>query len=81
MKTGLWKELSKNNNEYYKGKIEIQGKKYKVAVFINENKKTDKSPDMNIVLSEIEEKVDLPKNTKTTYDDTNIKISNEDLPF
>lgn len=78
MKTGLWKELSKNNNEYYKGKIEIEGKKYKVAVFINENKKTDKSPDMNIVLSEM---VDLPKNTKTTYDDTNIKIEDKDLPF
>lgn len=78
MKTGLWKELSKNKNEYYKGKIEIEGKKYKVAVFINENKKTDKSPDMNIVLSEM---VDLPKNTKTTYDDTNIKIEDKDLPF
>ena len=89
MNIGLWKATSEKGTEYYRGSktgIEINGVKYKVSLFINEKKKSEKSPDMNIVLSEIKEKEEETVNefstmkTQTEYKQ-DIKIEEKDLPF
>lgn len=91
MNIGLWKSISEKGTEYYRGVktgIEINGVKYRVSVFINEKKKSDKSPDMNIVLTEIKEKEAEVVNefstldTKTDYkQDGDIQLEDKDLPF
>lgn len=60
IKTGLWKTESKKGNNYYKGKIKINNTDYTIAVFKNENKKSDTSPDLMIYLDEKE-------SVKTSY--------------
>lgn len=85
---GLWKTKSEKGTEYYKGKTEIEGKEYRIALFINKNKKTDKSPDMTIKLTELkqdnkQENMQVPQNVKTEYEttDKSVEITDEDLPF
>ena len=80
---GLWKTKSEKGTEYFRGVkagVEINGKKYKVSLFTNSNKKSDKSPDMTIKLAELKEEIEVPQNYKTDYQD-NIKIEDDDLPF
>ena len=98
MNIGLWKATSEKGTEYYrsaKNGIEINGVKYRVSLFINQNKKSEKSPDMSVVLTEINENTQNNKqeekvvnefdaiNTKTTYEDENkdFQLKDEDLPF
>jgi len=45
---GLWKNISKNNNEYMAGSVEIDGKTTKLIIFKNDYKKEDKHPDFKI---------------------------------
>ena len=86
---GLWKTKSEKGTEYYRGVkngVEINGKLYKATLFTNSKKKTDKSPDMTIKLSEInqeeiQENIQVPENTKTEYKENEIVIEDKDLPF
>ena len=64
MNTGLWNKVSKNGKTYASGKIEINGKLYKITLFANENKKTEKSPDFSLILDEMN---NYTKNEKTTH--------------
>ena len=49
----LWSKTSKDGKtKYMSGVIEIDGMKYKIAVFVNGKKQEEKHPDFNIVLSE-----------------------------
>lgn len=50
---GLWNKTSKNNLPYCNGKIKLNGITYKVLLFKNSSKKTEKSPDYSIMLSKI----------------------------
>lgn len=84
---GLWKTKSEKGTEYYRGSkngVEINGKLYKATLFTNQNKKSDKSPDMTIKLAEIKEETkieDIPTNVKTDYQEKEIVIDDNDLPF
>lgn len=66
MNTGLWNKISKNGKTYASGKIEIEGKLYKITLFTNENKKTEKSPDFSLILDEMN---NYTKNEKTTQNE------------
>lgn len=66
MNTGLWNKVSKNGKTYASGKIEIEGKLYKITLFTNKKKKTEKSPDFSLIL---EETTDYTKKEKTTHDE------------
>lgn len=90
IKIGLWKTKSDKGTEYYRGTkngIEINGKMYKVTLFMNLNKRTDKSPDMTIKLAEIKQDdvqeniQEIPQNIKTEYQDNEIVLEPDDLPF
>lgn len=48
----LWLKVSKNGLTFMSGVIEIAGQKHKIVVFKNKQKKTDKHPDYQILLSE-----------------------------
>ena len=88
---GLWKTKSeKTGTSYYRGSkngVEINGKMYKTTLFMNSNKKTDKSPDMTIKLTEIKQDStqesiqEVPQNIKTEYQDNEIVLEDKDLPF
>lgn len=52
MTGALWKKVSKKNGmEFYSGAVNVHGEQLNVAVFVNNYKVTEKSPDFNIVLS------------------------------
>lgn len=50
---GLWNKTSKNQLQYCNGKVKINGITYKVLLFKNSSKKTEKSPDYSIILTKI----------------------------
>ena len=50
---GLWNKTSKNNLSYCNGKVKINGMTYKVLLFKNKSKKSEKSPDFSILLSKV----------------------------
>lgn len=50
---GLWQKESKNKLKYCSGKVYINNIAYKVLLFKNTVKKTEKSPDYSVVLSKI----------------------------
>lgn len=50
---GLWEKESKNKQKYCNGKVYLNNIAYKVLLFKNQNKKSDKSPDFTILLSKI----------------------------
>ena len=86
MNIGLWKATSEKGTEYFRGVksgIEINGKFYKVSAFMNTSKKSDKSPDMSVVLTEIQENnqksIQVPQNTKTEYKEKDIKLTDEEI--
>ena len=91
IKVPLWKTKSEKGTEYYRGMkngIVIGNATYKVSLFENLEKKSDKSPDMNIVLTEMEKEpakndIQVPQNAKSEYDslDSDVKLSEDDLPF
>ena len=47
---GLWKHTSKNNIEYLKGKVVINGIPYKVVVFSNSKKSKENQPDFSLII-------------------------------
>lgn len=49
---GLWRRESKSGNKYLTGKITLDGQDYNLVIFAAKSKKTDKSPDFNVYLSE-----------------------------
>lgn len=84
-KTGLWKTESKKGNSYYKGKIKIEGKEYTLAVFKNENKKSETSPDIMLYVEEKQKEktsytVDEIVNSEEFGNGTE-NISDDDLAF
>lgn len=48
----LWKAVSKNGLNYLQGNITINGQRYKIAVFQNQKKTSEKSPDYSISFSD-----------------------------
>lgn len=51
-RTGLWNKESKNGNQYATGKLKIGDKEYVLTLFTNNNKKTEKSPDFNLIVKD-----------------------------
>lgn len=52
-KTGIWNKVAKSGARYGSGKIKIGTNEYNVVLFVNENKKSDKSPDYNLILKDV----------------------------
>lgn len=50
---GLWSKVSKKGTKYCQGKVYIDNIPYKVVLFRNEEKKTEKSPDYSLLISKI----------------------------
>ena len=61
MNIGLWNKESKKGTTYATGKVTIGGKECKITLFKNENKKSEKSPDYNIL---IEDSINTQEDTK-----------------
>lgn len=93
---GLWKVKSDKGTEYYRGVkdgVEINDKRYRVSLFENTNKKSDKSPAMTIKLKEFEIKEETQQepqevnefstmSVKTDYQETpQVQLNDNDLPF
>ena len=75
--TGLWTKTSKTGTQYASGKIKLNDKEYKVVLFKIGEKKTEKSPDFNLIFEEIKK-----DNTQVYAEFGNItEISDEDLAF
>jgi uncharacterized protein (DUF736 family) len=76
--TGLWKHTSKNGTEYLSGRIGGA----KVMIFPVKDKKSDKSPDYTLCLTEFEKREDgastppasKPMNSEPTF-------TEDDIPF
>jgi len=47
----LWKKSGQNQN-YYSGKVNVNGKECEIVCFSNKHKTEDKHPDIRIYLSE-----------------------------
>jgi hypothetical protein len=45
---GLWIGETKHGDEYLSGIIEIEGKKVKIALFLNKNKRNKRDPDWSV---------------------------------
>lgn len=69
-RTGLWKQVAKSGKKYCSGKIKIGTTEYNVVLFNNEQKKTEKSPDFNLILKD--ELI-----TPTKQEQTKIESKNE----
>lgn len=52
-RSGLWNKESKNGNQYATGKLKIGDKNYILTLFVNNNKKSEKSPDYNLIIKDI----------------------------
>lgn len=48
----LWNKESKKGTTYASGKTTIEGKQYRITLFVNNNKKTEKSPDYSLIIEE-----------------------------
>lgn len=46
----LWARKSKNGMDYFGGRVSIDGKSRRIVLFVNKSKKTEKSPDMSILI-------------------------------
>jgi len=68
----LWEKTSGKGNRFFTGSIKIGGEVTKIVVFKNINKKTDKHPDYNILIS-------IPKDNADRAETT--KGNESDLPF
>lgn len=73
--TGLWLNKSKSGKKYLSGSLGIFG--WRIAIFKNENKQTDKSPDYNLV---IERSTNIP-NDPTPTDFSPNPMDDGDMPF
>lgn len=68
MKIGaLWKKESSKGLEYFGGILEIDGKKHNIAVFATKEKKSDKSPDYEIVLSKKKNTSEIPTSSEIPF--------------
>ena len=72
-KCGLWKKVAKSGVIYFSGTKE--GKRY--TIYMNEKKFNDKSPDMNLVIDD----VDVNFKPKPQEQPQLIPIDNNDVPF
>lgn len=84
-KIGLWKTISKNGVNYYKGSIKIGEKKINIRLFKNV-KKSEKSPDLSLCgIDEIEnairEELSNNKFKSTTNNIYTEEITDDDFPF
>lgn len=48
----LWKKINKEGNEFFSGEMIINGKKISIVVFSRGNKKNEKEPDYDILISQ-----------------------------
>ena len=81
IRTGIWEKTSEKGTRYGYGKITIEGKEYKVVLFKVGEKKSEKSPDFNLILEEIKENKD-KKNEEVFADfGDNLEVTDEDLCF
>ena len=72
---GLWSKTSEKGTQYANGKTKIGNKEYKVVLFKVKEKKTEKSPDFNIILEEIQSKEQ--KQGKATDEQIYVDFSKE----
>ena len=83
-KIGLWEKKSQKGVVYYFGKVEINGKEYKVSLFKN-NKQNEKQPDYNIIMRNEEKKEENKKenNSDKIFEEfgKGIDISDEEIAF
>lgn len=83
--TGLWKNKSKNGMEYLSGRLGNA----KVMIFPVKNKKSDKSPDYELVLAEYEHKENNSNNelssgqvaAQKSLEASQPTFSDADIPF
>ena len=83
MKTGLWIKTSEKGTQYASGKIKIEDKEYKVVLFKVGEKKTEKSPDFNIILEEVKQKKEHKNTNEEIFAEFGeiTEIKDEDLAF
>lgn len=67
---GLWLQVSKNDEEYFTGKIGEQ----KILIFKNKQKKSDKHPDYLVYAEQVTEK-------QTNKQKINDIFNDSDIPF
>ena len=48
---GAWKRATAENKKFISARVELGGTKYDILLFPNTIKKSEKSPDFNIILS------------------------------
>jgi uncharacterized protein (DUF736 family) len=63
----VWKRVSQNGLEYMSGNIVVEGKKYNIAMFINDKKGNDKAPDFRIKFNEDETQPNEQTETKSVW--------------
>lgn len=56
IKTGIWKRKSKKGIDYLSGVLKLNDNKYSIALFVNDNKISSKSPDYTMYVEEIDKK-------------------------
>lgn len=81
IKTGLWATQSKNGNEYFTGKVTLEGKTYRIAMFINNKKLSEKSPDYNLSFSGMQQPTQTTEKDPLEEFETGVVLSEDDLPF
>ena len=90
--TGLWNREAKSGKTYASGKATIGNKEYRITLFINNDKKNEKSPDYNIIIEEYtnisneskpSDNEQINKHSEDPYKDfgEQIQIDDSDLPF
>lgn len=88
IRIGLWNRESKNVKIYASGKGTLNGKDYRITLFTNIEKKSEKSPDYNIIIEEytntqVSEETSSKglKHSEEPYKEFSQIITEEDLPF
>lgn len=81
IKAGLWKRQAKSGLTYYNGKVEIDGKEYYISIFNNKNKKSDRSPDLSMVIKPKDTDKAVKKPADVVPNDVDDDIDLSDIPF
>lgn len=89
IKTGLWNTESKEGKKYLKGKLTLEGKTYRLAVFRSQ-KRNENSPDFTLILEDgnytpsgVKTIENTPSEVKDAYEEfrQEVEITNDMLPF